>query len=176
MFPSCRQTGGGGTGSEPGTAPPEGADQLCGQGGVGAGPNQEAAGDPGPSGPSGPGRGPRRWSVQRRRAAEEETPPRGDASLEGPGLQDERWRRLYDLFTCFDDMWVELIPTSVCLSPDVLVLLMSDILVFLQEKDQKFTFASLVSLTWSQLHLLVSLHPSFIFSTIMSLLIKLLAK
>lgn len=34
-----------------------------------------------------------------------------------------------------------------CLSADVQVLLMSDILVFLQEKDQKFTFASHVSFT-----------------------------
>lgn len=38
-----------------------------------------------------------------------------------------------------------------CLSPDVHVLLMSDILVFLQEKDQKFMFASLVSYTESHL-------------------------
>lgn len=44
-------------------------------------------------------------------------------------------------------MWVELVPSHrrLCLCPDVQVLLMSDILVFLQEKDQKFTFASLVS-------------------------------
>lgn len=36
--------------------------------------------------------------------------------------------------------------SRLCLSPDVQVLLMSDILVFLQEKDQKFTFVvSLVS-------------------------------
>lgn len=86
---SCRQRGGG-TGIEPGADSPEEADQLGGQRGAGAGPNQETAGDSGPSGPPGPGRGPGRRRVQRRRAAEEEAPPRGDAPLEGPGLQNER--------------------------------------------------------------------------------------
>lgn len=54
-------------------------------------------------------------------------------------------------------------PTSVCLSVDVQVLLMADILVFLQEKDQKFTFASLVSgLHRSIPHLFIppSVHPA----------------
>lgn len=40
---------------------------------------------------------------------------------------------------------LHLLTASLCLSPEVQVLLMSDILVFLQEKDQKFSFASLVS-------------------------------
>lgn len=86
---SCRQRGGG-TGNKPGTDSSEGADQLGGQGSTGAGPNQETAGDSGPSGPPSHGRGPGRRCVQRRRAAEEEAPPRGDIPLEGPGLQNER--------------------------------------------------------------------------------------
>lgn len=36
-------------------------------------------------------------------------------------------------------------PRSPPLTPDVLVLLMTDVLVFLQEKDQKYTFPMLVS-------------------------------
>lgn len=34
---------------------------------------------------------------------------------------------------------------SLCSLPDVLVLLMTDVLIFLQEKDQKYTFPMLVS-------------------------------
>lgn len=44
-----------------------------------------------------------------------------------------------------------------CVCVDVQVLLMADILVFLQEKDQKFTFASLVSGLRLFIHL--SVHP-----------------
>lgn len=55
--------------------------------------------------------------------------------------------------------------SRLCLSPDVQVLLMSDILVFLQEKDQKFTFVvSLVSLRTFESPLTSSAVQVFLFA------------